>query len=145
MPSIEMLSPIRPKPPKRNLKESLQRPLSSQVVQSYHLVGTMEEPMFHRTLKPSRSSQSTACAASKLLMTGLLFLLAAGCTLNDRLVDTARDPVCGKVVVKASPEATRTYLRKNYYFDSDGCARTFDAHPARYCDGASTLYPQYEY
>jgi len=101
--------------------------------------------MFHRTLKPSRSFQATAWAASMLLITACLFLLTTGCTLNDRLVDTARDPVCGKMVVKASPEATRTYLRKNYYFDSDECARTFDNHPARFCDGASTLYPQYEY
>jgi len=76
---------------------------------------------------------------------GLLLLAVAGCTLNDRLRDPLRDPVCGVLVEKAEAPATRTFLRKAYYFDSEECARRFDAHPARYCDVASTMYPEYDY
>jgi YHS domain-containing protein len=34
---------------------------------------------------------------------------------------------------------------KIYYFDSEECARQFDAHPARYYDVASGMYPVYDY
>jgi len=72
-------------------------------------------------------------------------LAAVGCTLNDRLTETVRDPVCGKVVEKSGATATRDLFRKTYYFDSDECARTFDLHPARYYDVASGMYPEYDY
>jgi YHS domain-containing protein len=74
-----------------------------------------------------------------------VLLAAAGCTLNDRLLETVRDPVCGARVEKKAATVTRTLLRKAYYFDSEECARTFDAHPARWCDLASTMYPEYDY
>jgi YHS domain-containing protein len=79
------------------------------------------------------------------LVLGVLLPAAAGCTLNDRLQDAAHDPVCGTVVEKAKAPATRSFLRRTYYFDTEDCARTFDAHPARYCDIASTMYPEYDY
>lgn len=72
-------------------------------------------------------------------------LAAGGCTLNDRLLSSVHDPVCGKLVEKSEPCAEREFLRKTYYFDSEECARTFDAHPARYCDVASAMYPVYDY
>jgi YHS domain-containing protein len=68
-----------------------------------------------------------------------------GCTLNDRLAESVRDPVCGKVVEKKEAVAERELLRKAYYFDSEDCARKFDAHPARYYDPASGMYPVYDY
>jgi YHS domain-containing protein len=71
--------------------------------------------------------------------------LAVGCTLNDRLCESVHDPVCGSVVGKAKAAATRSFLRKTYYFDSDACALRFEAHPARCCDVASTMYPEYDY
>ncbi|MBI3856308.1 MAG: YHS domain-containing protein [Planctomycetes bacterium] len=74
-----------------------------------------------------------------------LLLWAGGCTLPDRRLDAVRDPVCGRIVEKKSATASLTYLRKVYYFDSEECLRTFDAHPARYCDVASALYPEYDY
>jgi len=88
-----------------------------------------------------------------ILMTGLLrsallslgVLAASGCTVNDRLLESVRDPVCGRTVEKKKAVAEREHLRKTYCFDSEECARTFDAHPARYCDVASTLYPVYDY
>jgi YHS domain-containing protein len=79
------------------------------------------------------------------LVLGVLLPAASGCTLNERLQDSVQDPVCGAVVEKAKAPATRTYLRKRYFFDSEECARRFDAHPARYCDVASTMYPEYDY
>jgi Cu+-exporting ATPase len=65
--------------------------------------------------------------------------------LNDRLVETVQDPVCGKRVDKRTAAAERELLRKIYYFDSEDCARKFDAHPARYYDVASGMYPVYDY
>ena len=75
----------------------------------------------------------------------IALLVAGGCTLNDRLLASVHDPVCGRLVEKSKAGAEREYLRKTYYFDSDECARTFDAHPARYCDVASTMSPVYDY
>jgi YHS domain-containing protein len=75
----------------------------------------------------------------------VLLLLPGGCTLNDRLLDSVHDPVCGTVVEKAKAATTRSFLRKTYYFESEACAQRFDAHPARYCDVASTMYPEYDY
>lgn len=72
-------------------------------------------------------------------------VLISGCTLNDRYDESARDPVCGRSLEKKSAPETRTYLRKAYYFDSDACARSFDEHPARYCDVNSAMYPNYDY
>jgi YHS domain-containing protein len=72
-------------------------------------------------------------------------LALGGCTLNDRLTEFARDPVCGKGVEKRSAVASRDFLRKTYYFDTEECARSFDAHPARYYDAASGMYPEYDY
>ena len=72
-------------------------------------------------------------------------LSAAGCTLNDRLLESVHDPVCGKMVEKSKAPVEREFLRKTYYFDSEACAHTFDVHPARYCDVASTMYPEYDY
>ena len=74
-----------------------------------------------------------------------VLLLGSGCTVNDRLRESVHDPVCGHVVEKAKAATTRDFLRKTYYFDSDECAQRFDAHPARYCDVASAMYPVYDY
>jgi YHS domain-containing protein len=68
-----------------------------------------------------------------------------GCTLNDRLLESVHDPVCGRMVEKKHAFAERELLRKIYYFDSEECAREFDAHPARYYDVASGMYPVYDY
>jgi YHS domain-containing protein len=80
-----------------------------------------------------------------LALVALSFLGCPGCTLNDRLKDAVRDPVCGKTVVKESATITRVFLRKTYYFDSEDCAGIFELHPARYCDMSSALYPVYDY
>ena len=72
-------------------------------------------------------------------------LAVGGCTLNDRLLETVRDPVCGRSVEKKNAVAERDLLRKTYYFDSEECARKFDAHPGRYYDVASGMYPVYDY
>jgi YHS domain-containing protein len=80
-----------------------------------------------------------------LVLLALSYFGCTGCTLNDRLKDTVRDPVCGKTVVKEGATITRLYLRKTYYFDSEECAGSFDLHPARYCDVSSTMYPVYDY
>ncbi|HVE42978.1 MAG TPA: YHS domain-containing protein [Planctomycetota bacterium] len=72
-------------------------------------------------------------------------IATGGCTLNDRLTESVRDPVCGNVVEKKKAAALRDLLRKTYYFDSEECARTFDRHPARYYDVASGMYPEYDY
>jgi len=74
-----------------------------------------------------------------------VLLAIGGCTLNDRLVETVQDPVCGNRVDKRTAAAERELLRKIYYFDSEDCARKFDAHPARYYDVASGMYPVYDY
>jgi len=80
---------------------------------------------------------------SLLLAIGLIAL--SGCTLNDRLLETVLDPVCGRTVEKKKAFTERELLRKIYYFDSEECAREFDAHPARYYDVASGMYPVYDY
>jgi YHS domain-containing protein len=80
-----------------------------------------------------------------LTMAGILWVAMGGCTLNDRLLDSARDPVCGRVVDKKQAGASRELLRKTYYFDSEECAGKFDAHPGRYYDVASGMYPIYDY
>jgi len=76
---------------------------------------------------------------------GIGWIALSGCTLNDRLLESARDPVCGKTVEKRKAFTERELLRKIYYFDSEECAREFDAHPARYHDVASGMYPVYDY
>ena len=80
---------------------------------------------------------------SAVIAVGLL--VAGGCSLNDRLLESVADPVCGRTVGKREAVARRELLRRVYYFDSEDCAREFDAHPARYCDVASTMYPEYDY
>lgn len=79
------------------------------------------------------------------LLAAALLPVAAGCTLNDRLQETAIDPVCGRPVEKSPAALSLRFLRKDYFFDSEECARAFDAHPARYCDVASAMYPVYDY
>jgi YHS domain-containing protein len=49
---------------------------------------------------------------------------------------SAVDPVCGMTVEKSSARATRTYSEMVYYFCSDACAETFDAHPERFLQAA---------
>ena len=43
-----------------------------------------------------------------------------------------KDPVCGMEVEAASAAATREYNGETFYFCSPGCAKNFDADPARY-------------
>jgi YHS domain-containing protein len=50
--------------------------------------------------------------------------------------ETARDPVCGMTVAKASAAATRTYEGNTYYFCSRGCAEDFDRQPEQYVPAA---------
>jgi YHS domain-containing protein len=45
--------------------------------------------------------------------------------------ETAVDPVCGMTVEKSSASATRTHNAMVYYFCTEACAETFDAHPER--------------
>jgi len=84
----------------------------------------------------------------RILGAGLVSLalsLAAGCSVNDRMRESLPDPVCGKLIDRKTATITRVYLRKTYYFDREECAGTFDRHPARYCDVASAMYPEYDY
>jgi len=81
----------------------------------------------------------------RLVAFAVLSFPLAGCTLNDRLLESVHDPVCGTMVEKAKAATIRRFLRKTYYFDSDDCAQRFDTHPARYCDVASAMYPEYDY
>jgi YHS domain-containing protein len=46
--------------------------------------------------------------------------------------EAAVDPVCSMTVEKSSASATRTYNAQVFYFCSDACAETFDAHPKRF-------------
>lgn len=46
--------------------------------------------------------------------------------------ETAIDPVCKMIVVKAGAAATRSYEGRPYYFCNPGCADTFDRDPERY-------------
>jgi YHS domain-containing protein len=87
---------------------------------------------------PWRGVVSTVLLAIGLTAVG-------GCTLNDRFLEAVHDPVCGKPVEKKKAFTERELLRKIYYFDSEECARQFDAHPARYYDVASGMYPVYDY
>jgi len=80
-----------------------------------------------------------------ILVLAIGLVAVGGCTLNDRLLETVHDPVCGKSVDKRNAVAERELLRKTYYFDSEECARKFDAHPGRYYDVASGMYPVYDY
>ena len=51
--------------------------------------------------------------------------------------ETARDPVCGMTVAKASAAATRTYAGNTYYFCNTGCAEDFDRQPEHYVPTAA--------
>jgi YHS domain-containing protein len=66
-----------------------------------------------------------------VIRSATLLLMIAGCTLTNQT--TANDPVCGVEVAKQNA-ITRHYDDWDYYFDSEGCARKFDAHPARYVE-----------
>jgi YHS domain-containing protein/ketosteroid isomerase-like protein len=46
--------------------------------------------------------------------------------------ETATDPVCKMIVVKAGAAATRSYKGTPYYFCNPGCADAFDQNPERY-------------
>jgi YHS domain-containing protein len=58
---------------------------------------------------------------------------AQGCTPYQPGPDQLRDPVCGRPV-QLDRAIIRYYEQWEYYFDSEDCARKFDAHPARYVD-----------
>lgn len=46
--------------------------------------------------------------------------------------ETATDPVCKMIIVKAGAAATRSYKGTPYYFCNPGCADTFAQNPERY-------------
>ena len=63
-----------------------------------------------------------------------LFTLAfvhAGMT-QEKVPDTAVDPVCGMTVKKAEAKATFDHMGKTYYFCSTGCKEAFAKDPAKY-------------
>jgi YHS domain-containing protein len=60
-------------------------------------------------------------------------VLAQGCTPYQTPRDQLRDPVCGRPV-QFDRAIIRYYDEWEYYFDSEDCARKFEAHPARYVD-----------
>jgi YHS domain-containing protein len=45
---------------------------------------------------------------------------------------TAVDPVCGRTVVQVDAPSVRQVHGRTYYFDSERCARQFDAGPEDY-------------
>ena len=55
---------------------------------------------------------------------------------------TALDPVCGMTVDPAHAAASVTHQGTNYYFCSTGCARKFEANPARYLHGDTEPHSQ---
>ena len=48
----------------------------------------------------------------------------------------ARDPVCGMMVDPAKAPAKRDHAGTTYYFCAPGCAKKFDADPAKYAAAA---------
>ncbi len=71
----------------------------------------------------------------RMLLYGVLApcLLVQGCALTPSGSDPLRDPVCGRPV-QPDRAVVRHYDRWEYSFDSEDCARQFDAHPGRYID-----------
>ena len=69
----------------------------------------------------------------RLLSLGLLAGLCceAACS-NLPGLPTSIDPVCGRGVVEVDAVAVREYRGRTYYFDSQACAFSFDAHPEDY-------------
>jgi YHS domain-containing protein len=57
-------------------------------------------------------------------------------TANTAGAETAVDPVCSMTVAKSSASATRTHASQTYYFCSEGCAETFEAHPQHFVEAA---------
>ncbi len=43
-----------------------------------------------------------------------------------------RDPVCGMMIDPAKAPAKRVHAGTTFYFCAQGCARAFDADPAKY-------------
>ena len=48
-----------------------------------------------------------------------------------------RDPVCGMMIDPATAPAKRVHAGTTYYFCAQGCAKAFEANPAKYTAGAA--------
>jgi YHS domain-containing protein len=75
-----------------------------------------------------------------VVVAGLVFILS-GFALQQG-DETAKDPVCGMTVKKASAAATSEYNDKIYYFCSPGCKESFLKDPEKYVqkDQADDVY-----
>jgi len=71
-----------------------------------------------------------------VLMAGLALILAAGVIAQQKVADTAVDPVCGMTVTKAKAAATFDYKGMTYYFCSTGCKDSFAKEPEKYLKAA---------
>ena len=71
-----------------------------------------------------------------VLMAGLALILAAGVIAQQKVADTAVDPVCGMTVVKAKAAATFDYKGTTYYFCNPGCKDAFAKDPEKYLKAA---------
>jgi YHS domain-containing protein len=66
------------------------------------------------------------------LMGALAVILAVGLAAQQKVADTAVDPVCGMTVVKANAKATFDYKGTTYYFCSTNCKESFAKEPEKY-------------
>ncbi len=66
------------------------------------------------------------------LLAVLALVLAVGVIAQQKIADTAVDPVCGMTVTKAKAAATFDYKGKTYYFCSNGCKEAFAKEPEKY-------------
>ena len=48
------------------------------------------------------------------------------------MAQTVKDPVCEMMIDPSKAVAKRTFEGKDYFFCAQGCAREFDADPAKY-------------
>lgn len=51
--------------------------------------------------------------------------------MSDTTPGQAVDPICGMTVDPATAPASRDYQGQTYYFCAPGCAKAFDADPAK--------------
>ena len=65
-----------------------------------------------------------------LFAVGLVFVLSALALQQGD--DTAKDPVCGMTIKKATAKATAEYNSSTYYFCSVGCKDAFVKEPEKY-------------
>jgi YHS domain-containing protein/TusA-related sulfurtransferase len=73
-----------------------------------------------------------------ILMAALASILVIGVPAQQKIGDTAIDPVCGMTVAKATAKATYEYMGTTYFFCNTGCKEAFAKDPAKYLQAAET-------